>query len=418
VGLLDIEVLETRVRSASARIYIQEAIASYKAGAYRSCIVATWIALIHDFVDKFRELALSGDKAATTLTKEFDRIQSARDTAAALQFEREVLDKAKDEYELLSAQEHLDLKRLFEDRNRFAHPNINQDAGALVATPELERPPVQGKVALSSIQAAVDSPYFPKKTDDAVVALRSTPLVRAKAQLVRDFFLGCITSIIREKPVVDVFERRLAAATACRQMHSAVIEPTIQGKLAAIIDKTDDTCLSYLTILIAKVPDLAVHVGAGARLRLNAYVRQLPESSLSVLNFASDLDFLQASVVTRLADVSASQLREFTQRAVRQPTRPVLDRALKLLEESKSWDSSNAVSSAIAERMIDQLAKVDAERILAASSNGEVKWAFNYPPLVKKLIQKGLLTNERVQEVAKANEADALVDSADAAAPQ
>ncbi|WP_146091414.1 hypothetical protein [Xanthomonas arboricola] len=85
---------------------------------------------------------------------------------------------------MISAQEQVELKRLFEDRNRFAHPNINQDAEILDATPELarahlraavehvmQRPPVQGKVALSTIRASVESPYFPKNVTDAMTAL-------------------------------------------------------------------------------------------------------------------------------------------------------------------------------------------------------------------------------------------------------
>ncbi|RYF50798.1 hypothetical protein [Xanthomonas arboricola] len=97
MALLDIELMVERVRSDQAKSFIKEAVVCYKAGAYRSCVVSTWVALIHDFLEKFRELALSGDSSAKTLVDEFDRIQAARDTNAALKFEREVLDVARND---------------------------------------------------------------------------------------------------------------------------------------------------------------------------------------------------------------------------------------------------------------------------------------------------------------------------------
>lgn len=115
---LDLEDLLQRCRSKNARAYIKEAVDAYRVGAYRACIITTWIALVYDIIDKLRELGLTGDHAAAKLVKNFDEIQRRRDTEAALTFEREVLKIAKDDFELISAQEHADLTRLFEDRNR------------------------------------------------------------------------------------------------------------------------------------------------------------------------------------------------------------------------------------------------------------------------------------------------------------
>lgn len=425
--LIDIEVLVEKISSAPAKSFVQEAVNCYRAGAYRSCVVATWVALVYDFVEKFRDLALSGDSAAKTLVIEFDRIQQERDTTAALKFEREVLDIAKDEYELLSPQEYVDLKRLFEDRNRFGHPNINQDSDILSATPELarnhlrnavehvmSRPPVQGKVAIQAVQSAVDSQYFPRTVDDALVALASTPIARAKRALVREFFLGCVISLLREKPPAETFERRCAAAQACMRMHSEVVDEVIQTKITAVLDKTDDANLGYLVVLLSKIPKLISRVSEALKVRLKAYAKDLPEKELSVVNFASDLHFLSAEVICRLEQVTPSQLREFVQRSARSPTRPVINRAVRMLEESKSWDSSNSICAAITERMLEQLTVEDAGAILRANSNGEVKWSFNYPPLLIKLVERGLLDITIVKSIADGSGVPALKAELDA----
>jgi hypothetical protein len=202
LSLVDLEELVQRCRSASARAYIKEAVDCYHIGAHRACVILTWIALVYDFIDKLRELALAGDVGAAKRVSEFDTIQKSRDTEAALKFEREVLTMAKDEFELITVQEMSDLARLFDDRNRCGHPNLNRETEVYTPPPELarlhlrnavehvlQRPPVQGKAALTSLQQTVDSDYFPIVVADAEHVLKATPLPRAKENVVREFVI-------------------------------------------------------------------------------------------------------------------------------------------------------------------------------------------------------------------------------------
>ncbi len=59
--LVDIDELVLRCKSKEARYYIAEAVACYKAGAFRACIVMTWIAVVYDFLHKLRQLELVPD---------------------------------------------------------------------------------------------------------------------------------------------------------------------------------------------------------------------------------------------------------------------------------------------------------------------------------------------------------------------
>jgi len=63
-GLIDLDELVLRCRDEHARSYIAEAVACYKAGAFRASIVATWIAVVLDILHKLRELELTGNGAA------------------------------------------------------------------------------------------------------------------------------------------------------------------------------------------------------------------------------------------------------------------------------------------------------------------------------------------------------------------
>lgn len=71
--LADLDELILRCRTKEAKEYVTEAVACYRVGAFRSCIVATWVAVVFDFLNKLEELELTGDKQAADKRKEIDK---------------------------------------------------------------------------------------------------------------------------------------------------------------------------------------------------------------------------------------------------------------------------------------------------------------------------------------------------------
>ena len=53
-----LEELYLQCRNKASQDNIEEAVNCYKIGAYRACIVATWIALVYDFIEKVNELEI------------------------------------------------------------------------------------------------------------------------------------------------------------------------------------------------------------------------------------------------------------------------------------------------------------------------------------------------------------------------
>src|SRR4051812_7885178 len=62
--LTDLDELILTVRDRNSRAYISEAVATYRARAYRAAIMSTWAAVAYDIIAKIRELAAQGDGAA------------------------------------------------------------------------------------------------------------------------------------------------------------------------------------------------------------------------------------------------------------------------------------------------------------------------------------------------------------------
>ena len=84
--LADLDELVLLCRNQDSRELIREAVLCYKAGAFRSAIVNTWIAVAFDLVEKLRELALGGDKQAEQEVDHFEMIQASRNLPEALKF--------------------------------------------------------------------------------------------------------------------------------------------------------------------------------------------------------------------------------------------------------------------------------------------------------------------------------------------
>ncbi len=114
-SLSDIEALVLQCHTESSRLYIAEAISCYKAGAYRSAIVSTWIAVVFDLIDKIRELAISGDGKAKVLYDKYEKyiaqIENGSQTGVtkALEFEREIVDLCRDELAFFDQQHQLEI---------------------------------------------------------------------------------------------------------------------------------------------------------------------------------------------------------------------------------------------------------------------------------------------------------------------
>lgn len=211
-AFIDLDELIVRCRDKQARKFIKEAVACYRAGAYRSCIVAIWNAVVFDFLHKLRELELLGDKEASNLLEQFEKLSSEKKVKELWQFESDIPKKALKPFELISTVEMSDIERLFEDRSRCAHPSMTSLEEPFEATAELaryhlrsaithllERPPVQGRAARERIFQDIKSEYFPTNPELAITYFQKSPLARARLALIKDIIIGLTISLLTEE---------------------------------------------------------------------------------------------------------------------------------------------------------------------------------------------------------------------------
>ena len=256
-NLVDLDELVLMVRDRNSRAYIGEAITTYRVRAYRSALLATWVAVAYDIISKIRELDVQGDATAGTFVTALDNAIDANDRGdpeglKRLQtIENELLNKAAEDFEFLSAQQHKDLDRLKSDRNLCAHPAFKEHGTLFEPSAELVRahiahtvlhllrhPPVQGKHALKRLKNDLLLPSFPSTQHTVSDFLESRYLNYAKAALIDTMVTVFLKVLIKqsEADLIGKEDRVLMCLVAVRLCHQATYERRMAEQLPHLTD--------------------------------------------------------------------------------------------------------------------------------------------------------------------------------------
>ncbi len=354
----DLDELVLRCRDEQAKQYIAEAVACYRAGAFRACIVMTWTAVVFDFIHKLRELELSGDANAAQLLQQFENIRTANDIRRSLDFERQMLIKARDDFELISHTEYTDLERLREDRNRCSHPSLQVSGDPYQPTAELARyhlrnavtdflqqPPVQGKAAQELIWKDIESAFFPTDIQSAVGIFKKGLLARARPPLIRAMIVGLTKDLLKQDLTVKERLQRFSALNAILEMYVAIGEQVLFDDLPRIISSLDDSHWPNVITYLRNVPIVWTMMGEPGRIKAVTFIATvLSDRAALVIGDALNIPSLKAIAYERTFDLSAEALAE---QIKIEPLPEYADAAIRLFSTARSFKSSDFLSQSL-----------------------------------------------------------------------
>ncbi len=399
-----VEDLVNAVRDAESRRYLSEAVHAYQASAFRSAIVATWIAVALDLVAKIRELATVGEAAAVAYIARLDQAIASGDRTALGNLETRLLNVARDELELIDPREAEELERLRKDRHVCAHPAFVSTDEVFTPTPELVRAhiatavdavlsegPTPGKKAIARFETEVTQDAFPESVDALAEYLRDryfqhgkTSLRRNLSELIIKYCLG--------PPNGDERVRRRCSASA----HAlGRIEPELlEEALSSVIRRREEGAgLSDEDLLhfVGTLGDLAIAWEAlpgSSHERVHELLRSAPKAALVDAGvLSSDLHGDAAPIVgERLGELNATEL------GVVIATRPALklvDVAIGSLASSSNYRSAEHNM----ENLVLPLAAVmeggHVQRVLkCVQTNDQVRYAAKMPNLLVQFFER------------------------------
>jgi hypothetical protein len=353
---IDLDELVALCRDKLAKKFIQEAVACYRAGAYRSCIVATWNAVVFDFLHKLRELELLGNGEATNLLQKFEKLSLEQKVKELWQFEKEIPTLALEKFELISHPEKPQIERLFQDRSLCAHPSMASLEEPFEATAELarchlrsavmyllQRPPVQGRSARDRIFQDIQSEYFPIDPELAAQYFQKSPLARARFILIKDVVLGLTVSLLTEERQKDERIRQFSALNAIASLYPNETREILSERLSDIIlGKVTDTDWNKVIIYLGSVKAWD-KLSEPCQLKAMAFIeklaifdsssrKKLSVENVNVLLNAARLGFLKESVMKQL-QLPLQELillkefcqHEFQDKSIHEFIRPLLE---------------------------------------------------------------------------------------------
>jgi len=411
--LIDLDELILKCRDDRAKAYISEAVASYRSGAFRSAIVGTWIAVCFDVIEKLRELALSGDKEAEKHAEELEKTRKSGDIAKALKFERELLELARDKFELISHIEFIDLERLQEDRNRCAHPSLVSEDQVFSPSAELARvhlysavshllqhPPVQGRYALDRLIKEIDSEYFPENKDKAKVSLTSGPLRKPRESLVRNFVVVLIKKFL--KGSIDwKHKRRVAAAlNATAELHPQGHCAAFSVKLSPLLRSLDDVELKRVIDFFQLIPDAWQYVESDVQQRIENFLSSLPSELLDEMEFLLSFPPFRKQALSRIKIATRTELKACM--FIFLPLE-VAERFIAIFLESPNFDQANEWAKHLAiyasDFNEDQIRRI----VTCAAKNDQVLHSFELGALLNALRSRKKIPEVDFDDLLKAN---------------
>lgn len=298
----DLSDLGAQVRDPESRPHFDEAVRAFQAGALRAAVVEAWVAVSLDLTNKIRHLAETGDGVAASVIKALDAAVASRDVPAMQAFERTILDECEQTFELITSREHVELARLYEDRNLCAHPAFIEPGEVFVATPELVRshlaaavdcalslPPVSGKKLVDNLQRDLDSNSWPRDAD-VPEYLREQYFSRTRDSVQLNLVKLIVKCAVRPPAKADlsistpnqVAHRCRIAVNAVHDIRPEVLQRGVEVVVAGWVRSgaVTDELLLRLVGALGHLPFTWQVIDGGTRARLAALLETAPVSSL------------------------------------------------------------------------------------------------------------------------------------------
>lgn len=353
--LSNLDELIQNVRNIHAKNYLNESISAYRTGAYRASLIATWIAVCIDIIEKIRELSLSEDPTAQKWEHQLDKIQP-NDPRAMLDFEKNLLNIACDELQLISAIEKSHLERLKDDRNICAHPTFSDDGSQFSPPAELAlayivqsanyllvHAPVKGKVIVQRLYELINESSFPEDEEKAFTLLSSeNNLGRVKDSGVRNLAILIFKRIFRDETGIsqELLNRLSASLSAIQRLYPEIYEEVVSNKLVSMLSEANDIRLKRVFPFLNLKNELWSKVEHAERVRIEGLINAMSSEEISKYQVTRLVEINEDIRVQVFEKIDQLNNVEKAKVIAAYPSVFFKDRSIQLFSESLSFDSA------------------------------------------------------------------------------
>ena len=398
----------------NSKLFIDEAVKSYKAGAYRACINNTWLALVMNITFKIEQLALMNDAEAVKQKELLDKIKERNNISEMLNFERDILKTVREKFEFFDDITLIDLKRIQEDRNRCSHPLLNIDNEPFIPTAELARHHlylavekvisegnVFGKAAMTKILDLINSPIFSMYYDNAETILKNSYLSSPKRSLVVNLIKVLIKEILNNEKDWRLNIPKQNVLQYLFKYFRDITEETFRNSFNNIIDVTNSLHLKnsrtffYVDSVIWEI------LSDDTKIMIQQYVCNLPSDNFEDIDSWLSFEPTKQKAQFRISCANRDELMLHTSFFI--VPKEIRERVFELYLLSKNYNEANYFAETVA------LSVADAEKdeilnfIPKIQENSQVLDSNNLGTILWKIRSRNLFSNDELNTLFQSN---------------
>lgn len=404
--LVDLDELLLHCRDEAAQALMQEAVSSYHAGAFRSAIISSWIAVFVDLAGKIRSLSLAGDQRAQKWIVDFDRLAADYDpqqqnTITPFQkLESQIINVARDSFELISPLESGDLRRLRSDRHRSAHPAMRTPSELFSPTAELARshirnaieivlarPAIRGEAAVRRILATVRDEGFPTEAAEMKEILKELDVRQLAASSISLLLEGLLQDIFDPENSRSARRSRLTVIASLRDIFPDQIDSQFAILVSKHLENNEMFSWDAYVSMISYEPWIEHISTTLQKSKLKQFIRTIDKEDANTWPFIARCLRIETTRKIALSQVEELPITFLRIHRKLIPEEVLIEEATNRLSHADSWSSTYDITTALIIPNVEALTADQIESIKASiSRRSDVNGSVSMSELIKNLL--------------------------------
>ncbi len=399
----------------NSKLFIEEAVKSYKAGAYRACINNTWLALVMNITFKIEQLALMNDAEAVKQKENLDKIKERNNISEMLNFERDILKTAKEKFEFFDDITLIDLQRIQEDRNRCSHPLLNIDNEPFIPSAELARHHlylavekvisegnVFGKAALDKLLELINNPVFPIKYEDAAIVLQKSYLSSPKKSLIVNLIKIMVKEILNNDNNLRNNISKENVLEYLIKQYRDITEETLRTSLNKIINVSNTLHLRNSRNLLYIDSVIWEILTEDTQIMIQQYVQKLPSEHFEDIDTWLNFEPTKEQARIRISYSTREELMFHNPFFI--IPKEIRERGFELYLQSKNYNDANTFADTV-ESIINDAGKDELVSFISKiRNNSQVYNSNSIGTILWKIRNSNLFTVDEFNQILRGND--------------
>jgi len=232
---------------------------------------------------------------------------------------------------------------------------------------------------------------FPMSVDGAYNYLQYGPLQKPRSSLVRNLVRALVSAILDPAEKNKLRFKRCIGLAAVKRMHPEQVDSALLEKLSNTIRALQDDDLHLGAFFLRLIPDSWQYVMPDVQERIKNFIKRMPIAEYPrTIARALDTPGMADAATERVATLDYDDLKAVINIS---PHPLIVDRAIEVYSEVKSFDKANECAVNIIKPLIPSFTRPQAERMIdLIAENSQIVSSFMLPSIKTTLDEAGIIT--------------------------